>query len=182
MVYSASTTAIAAKECPIDMDIPTYLSPGMVSIQPLTFNKPRLLNSDSDLPLEVPVSVEPSITVTFSDNPDTPEGTPFDKVVFPSPSNVQTVKIYKMSPTDQEWVQLTAPGGSPAFDATEPILFDEPIAVSLLKFVPQTTNENDDDFKIKLQVHACVPESSSTTATPTTALGIYTFRRFIDAM
>ena len=164
------------------MDTPTNLSPGMVSIQPLTFNKPRQLNSDSELPLEVPVSVEPSITVTFPDNPGTPEGTPFDKVVFPSPSNVQTVKIYKMSPTDQEWVQVTAPGGRPAFDATEPILFEEPIAVSLLKFVPQTTTDNDDDFKIKLQVHACVPESTSTTATPTTTLGIYKFMGFYDAM
>ena len=182
MLHSASTTAIAAKECPINMDTPTYLSPGMVSIQPPFFNKPQQLNADSETPLEVPVSVNPSITVTFPVNPDTPQGTPFDKLVFPSPSNIQTVKIYKKSPADLDWTELTPPGDRPAFDATEPILFHEPIAVSLLKFVPQTTTDNADDFKIKLQVHACVPESSSTTATPTTTLGIYTFMGFYGAM
>ena len=159
------------------METPTYLSPGMVSIQPLYFNLPEKLNTALDTPLIVPASVNPSITVTFPENTDYPDGTPVDKVSFPSPSNVETVKIFKKSPIDQFWVELSPSGDSDVFDATEPIVFNNPIGVSLLKLVPQTSTDNDDDFKLKLELHACLQVTPATPAT-TSSMGIYILMLF----
>ena len=145
----------------------------MVSILPLTFDEPDKLNADSEETLLVPLTANPSIIITFPVNPDSPNGTPVEKFAFPFPSNVETVKIFKISPNDQEWVELIPPDDSPVFDATEPIVLDESIAVSLLKFVPQSSSNNDENFKIKLQVHACLQVTPSTSEAPTTTMGIY---------
>ena len=174
MPHSASTT-IMVEECPWnDMETPVYLSSTMVAIKPLYFNLPEKLNTDSEEPLLIPVSVNPSITITFPENPVQPDGTLVTQVSFPAPSNIESVKIYNKSPADQDWVEMTQSDNNLLFDATEPIVFDEPIRVSLLKFVPLTPTDNDIDFRMKLQVHACLQATPSITGAPTTIRGIST--------
>ena len=184
-VTSISTATVTSSKpgmyCPEDMENPTLITADMIQLTPSKYNvaslKRRLRPSD-EMPLEVPVSDNPDITISF---PDDVNGTPLEKIEIPKPSNVKTLEIFVKRPAtlqvatpsetqsaEGEWELMKNPTNSSTFDASAPIIFSPPVQVSALKIVPKEPEEISEDFKLKLKCYACLRISLSTTTTTTT--------------
>ena len=177
---TVTTTTVAVQstttgdKCPENMHNPTFMPPERIIISPPKYNGPNekeKLRPNTDNPLVIPRSDEPSVTFVF---PENPTGTPVEKVILPPPeiSNVKRVKIYKKTPTEDQWVPIDVRVDPPVYDTSMPIVFNPPIKTTEIKIVPDEPQDTDEIYKLKVRLHACITLQVSTTTVliePTTA-------------